>query len=61
LAIVRQPLDPTDLKQQRLIGDMSLGTLKLNVRVAEGQYRAKRDGGWRNCWRIWRGSKKKTR
>jgi hypothetical protein len=37
-------IDPTDLKQQRLIGDISLGTLKLNVRVAEGQYRAKRDG-----------------
>jgi hypothetical protein len=44
LRIVSQPLDFDNLRQLRLIGDMALGTLKLNVRVAEDKFRAKKDG-----------------
>ncbi len=38
-AILDQPLDPDDLKQQRLIGDMALGVNKLLARHVEREGR----------------------
>jgi len=40
--IVSQPINPGDLKQQRLVGDMSLAVCKLFMRAAEGEFRARR-------------------
>lgn len=43
IRIVEQPIDLADLKQQRLIADIALGTTKLFARAAEGEFRARRD------------------
>jgi hypothetical protein len=37
IRIIEQPIDPDDLKQQRLIGDMALGANKLLQRHAQGE------------------------
>jgi hypothetical protein len=42
IRIVEQELNPADLKQCRLIGDMSVAALKLRVRVAEGSLQERR-------------------
>lgn len=42
IRIIEQPLDLGDLKQQRLIGDMSLGASRLLARAAEGEFRGRR-------------------
>ena len=41
--IVSEPLDPDDLKQRRLVGDMAVAVNKLFMRAAEGEFRARRD------------------
>lgn len=41
--IVTRPIDWDELKQVRLIGDMSLGVSRLAMRAAEGEFRARRD------------------
>lgn len=42
IRIIEQPLNLEDLKQQRLLGDMSLGAVKMLARTAEGEFRARR-------------------
>ena len=41
IRIIEQELDFNDLKQQRLIGDMSAVALRLFVRAADGEYKAR--------------------
>lgn len=38
-AIITQPLDMENLKQQRLVGDMALAAMRLLARVQEAQFR----------------------
>src|SRR5262249_23186340 len=38
IRIIEQPLDPAVLKQQRLIGEMSLGAGRLYMSAAEGEF-----------------------
>lgn len=44
IEIVEQPVDLSDLKQQRLIGDMALGAAKLYMRAAEAEFRGRQQG-----------------
>ncbi len=41
--LIEEPLDPDDVKQRRLIGDMALGVNRLFMRAAEGEFRARHD------------------
>jgi hypothetical protein len=44
LEICSMPIDMEQPKVARLIGDMSAAVLRLDMRVVEGEYRARRDG-----------------
>jgi hypothetical protein len=44
IRIIEQPLDLDDLKQQRLVGDMSVAACKLFMRAAEGEFQARKQG-----------------
>jgi hypothetical protein len=44
LEICSERLDPEDVKQRRLVVDMSAIALKLQIRVSQGEYKARRDG-----------------
>lgn len=42
-AIICEPLDPDDVKQRRLVGDMALAVNKLFFQAAAQAYQARRD------------------